>query len=729
MTRIAHMSAAMLLLATLAHATTTVISAPQGNQGACPFPGCKSTAAGTDITESPFNVFPGPADMTGAIQSAIDSGAATLIWPAGTYTVCNLMPRAPNQRWVGAGPGQTILTGTPACNNLLVMSAAGIFGGPNQNLEITGFTFQGAVQAELLTQCRDMAAHLWIHGNAFDTGSVGCATGAIGISMAGCRDFVIEDNEFYSSCPGSGGRGLLLAGVRGGTIQRNRSNWQRTFLEIGSTANQPTEFTNISDNTYHGTFWGIPTKYTNSGATVSYAGGVLTDTAASFAGLCDQGGASPCAAAAGNFVRVLTAKVSGGTANFNTGGGMLFDGTGPNFVAAGVQRGDIVKTIPVCLGNGAKGPAARFVCTAAAGTAAWGDSCGCTVNADCASNVCEPRWATVDTVASTQLLQVDEWARDTACPLGSALCPPSTRRPTGALLLTAIPNYTIYGWAACQITSYTATTITCNSDGWFNWTGAAATPANTTLYEVMYSRPLYFLLAGSASAVTMTQGVRAVNNTVSGGFADHFELFSTQSVVVGNTSRDCGDTCYVISGSGNTVTGNTADHCGARGIILQGDDSTVTANSAWDSPWIRVSSTTTQGDLVANGNRNTFSANKVRGFTPTNLNRYGMVAFGNSDGNQWVNNTCGGTYTVGCYRFDGAASTNNHIVGYHGETISNNGGTFSLEGGLTTQALLTALAPQNGSYCGCSDCTTATACTAGGGGSIGFRTTGAWKCP
>jgi hypothetical protein len=716
--------AAILLLTAFARADTTTVGAPQGNQGACPFPGCKFTAAGVDVTETPFNVSPGPANMTGPIQQAVDSGSAILIFPPGTYTICNLMPRALTQKWVGAGIGQTFFVGTAGCNNLLATSSGGIFGGPAFALDISGITFQGGVQNQLNINCRDVPAQLRIHDNAFDTGSVGCATGANGINLSGCHDATIENNQFYSSCPGSGGRGMLLAGVHLGAIRRNTSRWQRTFIELGSTVNQPAELTELSDNSYSAPFWALPAKYTNSGATVSYAGSVLTDTAAAFAGLCDQGGASPCAAAAGNWMRAMTAKVTGTLGQFNTTGSMLTD-SGQNFTGAGVTRGDLLRTTPLCFGNGAKGQTGRFVCTGAAGTGVWGDSCVCTANADCSSGACEPRLAVIEKIGTATTVQFDEMTRDATCPLGSAICPFPTRRPAGTPLSTAGIAYTIFGWSACQITSYTATTVTCNSDGWITWSGSASTPANATLYEIEGNRPLYNMLLGNTGAPTQVQGLRIANNTATGGFADEFEIFTSNAVITGNYARDSGDTGIVINGTSNTVTANVAEHCGARGIILQGDDSAVTANVAFDSPWVRVSSTTTQGDLVANGNRNTFSGNKVLGKMPTNLNRYGMVAFGTSDSNQFVNNTCGGTYTVGCYRFDGAASTKNRIVGYHGETISNNGGTFAIEGGLSTEALLVANTPLGGSYCGCSDCTVASPTAAGGTGAMAiYSTTG-----
>lgn len=723
----------VVLLATLAGADTKVVTAPQGGAGACPFPGCRTTAGRVVVTDAPYNVSPGPADMSGRLQAAIDSGAAELAFPAGTYTVCNLNPRALNQRWVGAGPGQTILTGTAGCNNLIASSFGGVFSGPSVNFELSGFTFQGANAVLLPYQCRDTAAHIHIHDSAFDTGGPGCPTttaGPSGISLTGCRDFVVENNEFYSSCPGSGGRGFLGAGIRGGIIQRNRSNWQRTFLEVSSTVNQPTEFTNVSDNVVHQTFWGIPTKYTNSGATVTYPGGVLTDTAATFAGLCDSGAASPCAAAAGNFVRAMTSKVAGATATFNTAGGMLTD-AGQDFVAAGVLRGDIIRTTPICFGNGAGNNAQRFACTGAAGTGVWGDSCVCTATADCRSGICEPRWATVDTVGDLHNIQVDEWARDSACPLGSAICPTSSRRPTGAPLSTGGIAYTIYGWEACQLASYTGTTATCNTDGWFNWQGAQAAPAAGTLYEIMWTRPLYAYFTGATNAGTV-QGARFVNNTASGGFADQFELTGSRFVVVDNHSRDCADTCFVFAGNQYTASNNIAEHCGARGFIGLGNDQTWTANVGIDSPWVRTSCTTSCGDFNVVGLRNTLAANKAIGDMPVNLNRFGYALSGTTTDTRLDGNTCAGTYSSGCYRFDGATVTATHVIGYHGETISNNAGTYAIEGGLATfaQVVTAALAPLNGSYVGCSDCTPASPCVAGGGGgSILKRMGAAWNCP
>lgn len=705
----------LLLWAGAAIGQTTIGYPSQG--GTCPFPGCRqgAVAAGVvDVTQLPYGaVNTGQADATGAIQAAIDSGAATIYFPPGTYAVCNLMPRDTSQTWQGAGRDDTIFTAFGNCNNLVVNSFGGLFPGPVYAWTVKGIGFRNANNTMLAISCREVA-RVNITDCAFDTGPQSAGTcspsggvGPAGIALTGCRDYVIADNEFYSTCPGGGGQGMTLVGVRAGVIQRNTSNWQRTFISVGSATNQNTEYTDISNNIYHGTFWGIPTKYTNSGATVTYAGGVMTDTAAAFQGICGTNEAAPaaCAAAAGSFVRAMTSKATGVAANFNTGG-YLTDTTA-GFIVAGVRRGDIVKTANVCLGNGALGLRARNVCAGGAGTGSWGDSCVCTANADCASATCEPRFATVEKVNSATSIQLDELVRDTACTLGPGVCARANRRPTGPILTLTGVSYTIYGWSACQITSYTATTTTCNSDGWFAWDGAAAAPANATLYEVMYPRPLYFLLAGATVGDTV-EGLRVVNNIAVGGFADHFELTGKRIIVANNQSKDCGDTCFVFGGDQYTVTGNIAEHCGARGMIAVGNDQVWTSNVALDSPWMRVSNASTAGDINVTGLRNTLTGNVVKTELPTNLARYGYVSFGTATDNIFANNTCSGAYSVGCYRFDGAASTANHIIGYHGETISNNGGTYSIEGGKVTQAqlanLVAALLPLNGSTVGCSDC-------------------------
>ena len=63
--------------------------------------------------------------------------------------------------------------------------------------------------------------------------------------------------------------------------------------------------------------------------------------------------------------------------------------------------------------------------------------------------------------------------------------------------------------------------------------------------------------------------------------------------------------------------------------------------------WIRLCSRIICSIIFCN--RNTFTGNKVQGKMPTNLNRYGMVAFGSSDNEWWYQYTAG-VATVGTMR-------------------------------------------------------------------------------
>src|SRR5215475_4007159 len=251
---------AILCLIGSASAQTT-IGAPQGGEAACPFPGCKGTSSVLDISQ--WNPPPPTSgDATPQIQAAINSGAPIIYFPEGTYQVCNLKPAATNQIWRGAGRGRTILTALNSCNNLTVTSSGGIVG-PIPSLIIEGMTFQGAGQSQIIAQCRDIE-RLTIRDNAFDTGGIGCPTsaaGPAGINITGCRNFSIVGNEFYSSCPGAGGRGIIATGIHGGRIVGNTSAWQRTFTEVQTTANQPAEFLDFSNNRQTGAFWAMPTRY------------------------------------------------------------------------------------------------------------------------------------------------------------------------------------------------------------------------------------------------------------------------------------------------------------------------------------------------------------------------------------------------------------------------------------------------------------------------------------
>ena len=187
--------------------------------------------------------------------------------------------------------------------------------------------------------------------------------------------------------------------------------------------------------------------------------------------------------------------------------------------------------------------------------------------------------------------------------------------------------------------------------------------------------------------------------------------------------------------SRSAITGNHVRHQGVRGIgLIACDDSVIADNVVWDTPWMNViGGQTTIGNLcLTGGNRNLIHHNHVMDVLALAFPAPGLVLSATGDENILDSNTFQGTFGVAQYRFDAATVTNTHLVGYHGETISNNGGTYSIEGGKATfaQVVTAGLAPQNGSFVGCSDCTPASPCVAGGGGgSILKRQGAAWNCP
>jgi Pectate lyase superfamily protein len=81
---------ALLLFALTAQAATTVITAPQGGKGACPFPACRGTTAVFDVTQAPYNALGnGTSTVTTALQAAATAcetaGGGIIYAPPGTY--------------------------------------------------------------------------------------------------------------------------------------------------------------------------------------------------------------------------------------------------------------------------------------------------------------------------------------------------------------------------------------------------------------------------------------------------------------------------------------------------------------------------------------------------------------------------------------------------------------------------------------------------------------------
>jgi hypothetical protein len=656
-------------------------------------------------------------DDSVSIQAAIDSlpRGGTLIFPAGTYIGCNLILRSPYLTIIGAGKDSTVVQATAACTNLFLQQISSPFvstAGPLYTVSFSDLTLKaGAATLSLVNILGRDVARFRASNMALNVGNVGDAQG---LNLQGINDIRIENVECYSTVPGHGKCFVLTNSPTRPILRNNTCKWIYTCFEWGTGGTDSALF---DSNTIMQGWPFLPTKVSNSGGTVTYVDGVLTDTSATFSGLCnDDGAAAPqtCTGNLGNHVRVMTPIVTraAGNVNFNSGGSVLTD-AGGNFVANGVKEGDIVRTASICRDNGAVGPILKQTCTAPVGTNGWGDRCDCTTNADCASGVCEPRFTFVIAVPDATHLRTYEWMSDT------------DRRATTAPLQ---PAYTVYSWVTCSVGSFTATAITCAATTgahFKKWDlGTVTTPSNGTLYEVETRHPNYAFL--EQSAATNSQ---ITNNYGNWNFSDNVFTTGDHPTVIGNRMENCWDHCFNLQGNRGVFSSNRARHFGARGVAnfspnsvmddTIGMDGPITATGSSNCPivigFVGASSATTA---------NSFAINTVTLATSTS----GICVQNNSDGVVLNNARCQGTFTTSCIRNDAATNVNTFIQNYHGETISNNGGTFTIEGGKTTQALGTANAAQNGSYFGCSDCTVANPCAAAGTGAVAKRQGGAWVC-
>jgi hypothetical protein len=690
------------------------------------------------VTAAPYGaVADNTTDSTVAIQAAIDANVGVVYLPAGTYRACNLYLRGqPSQVLRGAGRGETTLRGTAGCANLLNANNSAILGGV---LGVEDLTLSYATTTLLTVSGRD-TFRVRVQNVGFDTCAQSASTGAIGIAAQGLTDLQVINNEFYSTCPGDGKGILYQRSVRGGLIAGNTFRWLYNGVELGNSegTGSQVEGVKIVGNDFNFGWLYMPTKYTSSGGTVTYAATTLTDSAAAFSGLCqDAGSPGACTAPQGHDIRVLTVKATGTTSSTFDRGNNVLDagdvdpGGGTTFATAGVKRLDMIRSVEkYCQGNGTLALSSRGSCSGAAGSGLWGDRCTCTQASDCSSALCRYRMTWVRGVGTTDLA-TDEWVDDGDGTLGAYTAGAATRRPVGPP-----PNgatYKVYAWIVGHIASYTGTVLTLDAQGWRDFYGTATTPTAGDLYEVMVSHPNYVLL-GNANAVRTTFN----ENTVSLGWSDMVYLVGGDSIIANNTLRDGEDHCTNFQGARNIVTGNLTEHCGIRGIACVGCfDSIIANNVAIDQPWRNTAGY--YGDIVIESagtkaaSRNLVIGNKAQRVSAMTLADYGIIVRGiasyAADQNVLDNNTCNGSYTTNCYRINDANATNVRITGYQGEGITNASGTYSISGPSTPGVAFAALGtPQNGSVVYCSDCTVASPCAGGGTGALAKRLNGAWVC-
>jgi len=120
--------AALLFIAVLAQAQTTVLTAPQGNQGACPFPGCRGIGGIIDLSVAPYYVTP---NFNGTTNTGTDNAPAINNAIAAACVAGQNAARPPEIRFPA---GRILVASTLGilCNNLRFTGAA------NASTEIVG---------------------------------------------------------------------------------------------------------------------------------------------------------------------------------------------------------------------------------------------------------------------------------------------------------------------------------------------------------------------------------------------------------------------------------------------------------------------------------------------------------------------------------------------------------------------------------------------------------------
>jgi len=674
-------------------------------------------------------------DQSSQVQLAANSCVPTLLFPTGTFVFCGITLQCPNQIWQGAGKGRTIFKAAPGCLQMVwdVVSA-----GPVQSWRVSNVTWTNAANYMMNLNGRDVA-RVEVDHCGFDL----CAQAGSGqldpraMLLSGIPDAQVHDNEFYSTCPPSGHPVLVQQGAHRIHVHHNTMRWVRDGILAAQavTGFTPTETFELLEgvefdhNTVDLGWWVLPTQFTNSGATVTYGTTTLNDTAVTFAGLCDDtNGVAPetCTGTSGHDIRVLTPLVTTSTSTTFAKGAIVTDAN-TDFVAAGVSEGNIMRTTTkLCAGNGVLAPTSRTVCTGTAGSAAWGDSCTCTADLDCASGVCRKRIATAlvaQTDTTHDVVLYDEWMDDV------------TRRPTGNP-----PDGTqviIYSFQTAEVGAYSAHQIVTTGAGWNDWNGNKTPPANGKLYEVMVRHPgdgVQINTSGRHHSVT--------NNYVLRAWGDAIGSYGTKAIVTGNIVKDARDNCLIMQGDHNLVANNTVRHCGTRGLAILGNDMEVSNIQAYDSPWIGQPSPFL-GDIVVGPftamtiARNTLSNLHAERILPIANTTAGIIVVaytgGSTDRTVIENATVAGAYPLGGIRLDpnGGTVSNTTLRYNNGATVSDNGSTGTLVIDPLLQLAQTAL-PTTwalGSTIGCSNCTAANPCAAGGGAAIARRIGGpAWAC-
>lgn len=249
----------------------------------------------------------------------------------------------------------------------------------------------------------------------------------------------------------------------------------------------------------------------------------------------------------------------------------------------------------------------------------------------------------VASVQSETILWVEEW-------LSNSDRQPITMPTTGT-------SYTVYGIQLGRISSSTSTTITV--DRFHDLDGATVTPANSTLYEVLYTHPNYPInIEYSARKITIAR------NILRRGWSDQISVFGYEVQIIDNQIEDGQDMGITSNGQHNIMSGNRIKHQGAGGIYCSSDDSVIANNVIIDSTWQNSTNVNSLGDIMLDAaNRNTVIGNHCeRANSSQPQSRFGITSSSTSDGNMLIGNICRGHATTGIQLYQSGV-TNTKLKG------------------------------------------------------------------
>jgi len=483
----------------------------------------------------------GTADDTAAIQDAIyslsvaeepESKGGIVYFPAGVYLVnrpVGILLSVPNIVLLGSTQRTSTLRAGPACATLIQtqvapLKQAGAIG--ISNLTLDGNRLEKNAPARPILVSIDGAVTDSVHIRKcgffrFDHAA---------IFTAG-RNVIIEHCTFNNFGSGTGAAIKFAYGFEDITVSRSRFLWCADGI-IVATGTDP--ITNVAQNitiehNYFDLGWyTLPALLSNSGATVSYTGSTISDTAADF-----KASVGPHM-----YFRVMSQRQTGAVSAATKTS--LSDATA-TFEADGIIVGELIRV--------------------------HGD-----VTDERDNKRAYHGFAVISAIISQTQLQVEEWLDDTT---REPLVPP----PIGA-------NFSVYRvyLGRTGTAAPTANSVTMFGNRWFDLNGQTVVPGAGTLYEFL-PKPNYpiHLEAGA-------RAVKILSNTVKRGYSDQISVWGDDATITGNHVLWGQDMAITLNGSANgghsTIAHNRVYKAGIGGIFVTAKHSIVANNIIEATTWV-----------------------------------------------------------------------------------------------------------------------------------------------